>query len=348
MSWIFSSYLEVHFNNNNLMDEIRLIADARERNVLRHKDVLSAIKIETKTITTGDYVVANNKCIFAVIERKSFEDYAASLSDGRHNNRKKLLTFSAKTKCKVIYIVEGPEFPSPTDLFGRIPYRHIESSMFHLMIRDNIMIIRTKDTLDTANTLVRFVKSMATLPIEFGELNDSPSNNIINGDVDLTIVFTPDSETLLEMLTEVKEKSIDEVVRNMWSKFPGISMEAASEYMNKWSIADIIRGRILVADINASKTSTGRAVTKKVIDILCNVPKLIQIKLLSGVPGISLNTAKTILEHSTLSSFLSQGTEGIELFMLGKRRIGKKLSEKILLCFEYKTEIIIVNNTFST
>ena len=312
------------------MAEIRLIADARERNVLRHEEALSTIKTEIKTITTGDYVVASDKRIFAVIERKSLEDYAASLSDGRHNNRKKLLAFSAKTKCKVIYIVEGPEFPSPDDVFGRIPYRHIESSIFHLMIRDNIMIIRTKDTLGTAHALVRFVKSMATLPVEIGE----PNEVVAETDIDESSV--PDSDELIGMLTEVKEKTIDDVVRAMWNKFPGISIESASEYMNKWSIADIVRGRVPVTDIKSSKTATGRAVSKKVIENLCDVSKLVQIKLLSGVPGVSLNTAKTLLETVTLSTFLSQGVGGMEMYMLGKRRLGKKLAEKIALCFEYR------------
>jgi len=311
------------------VNTIRLIADTRERNVLRHEQALNGITVEVRQITTGDYVVADDKRVFAVIERKSLEDYAASLKDGRHGNKQKLKEFRAKTGCRIIYIIEGPEFPSPTAEFGRVPYKHIESSIFHLMIRDGISVIRTKNTLATAEMLVRFINSMDNLA---PDLEEGPIE-ATNETADPAIIGADD---LGAMLTEVKKKTTDEIVREMWAVFPGISVESASDFMRKWSIADIVRGRVDPADITNAKTATGRKVSKKVIENLRAVILPVQFRLLSAIPGVSINTAKSLLANQTLSAFLSQNVEGMEMFMLGKKRLGNKLAVKIHECFEWR------------
>ena len=65
----------------------KLIIDTRERNVTRHAKELEEINFEIKQITTADYVVLSPLGnIVALLERKSLDDFAASLKDGRHDN----------------------------------------------------------------------------------------------------------------------------------------------------------------------------------------------------------------------------------------------------------------------
>ena len=140
-----------------------IIIDTRERNVLRHAVELKDTPHTIKQITTGDYVIHNAGKIMIVIERKSLEDYAASFKDGRHDNKEKLLKLREETGCTIMYIIEGPAYPNPKSYFGNIAYANIESSIFHLMIRDGISCVFTKDTLGTAQLLARLVKSVDTL-----------------------------------------------------------------------------------------------------------------------------------------------------------------------------------------
>lgn len=332
---------------------IRLIADTRERNVLRHQSVFAECTLEVRQITTGDYVVASDR-VLAVIERKSLEDFASSLKDGRHDNKNKLITFRAQTGCRIVYIIEGPEFPLPTDCFGNIPYKHIESSIFHMMIRDGICVIRTKDTLSTAKTLVRFCNSMGSL------MKQLPTTELITPSLpasstalheENTPYINPiiGAEELNNLLTEIKEKSTEEIVRSLWSSFPGISVESSSEFMRVWSIADIVCGRIPREDIIVMKTATGKAINKKVTASLINVPLNVCIRLLSNIPGVSIDTAKKLLLNTTLSAFISQGADGMEMFMIpGKirvgletkaRRLGPKCAKKIEECFNFTVKV---------
>ena len=318
-----------------------LVCDTRENAVTRHTDELSQITLARAQMTTGDYSVNSpTGQILVIIERKSLADYGASFKDGRHDNKNKLIDLRAITGCRIMYIIEGPAFPDPRDTFSRIAYANIESSIFHLMIADGITILRTQDTLDTARTLVRFVRSMDTLYNRVGDtmLNDVKPATTQPTDIDA-----------IELLTARKTPSDAEVARKMWSCFPGITVETASEYMRHWSVADIVRRRISIDAISKFKTANGRTITTKAYQGLTNIDKRLEIRLLSVVPGISTVIATTLLEKTSLSALLSYGSE---MYMevisrdrsgVAKRRLGDKLAAAIVKHFNYRTPQLVTD-----
>lgn len=318
-----------------------LIADARERNVLRHERELESVNLVVKQITTADYVVLSpGGNVLAAIERKSLEDFAASLKDGRCGNVRKLIELRAATGCRVVYLIEGPEFPSPNDRYGNIPYRHIESSIFHLTVRDNVVILRSRDTLDTAKLLTRFTASMDTLcrdddieAIFAGRADDNPAVTPV------TLTDTP----VIDLLTAKHDKSDHEIVRSMWATFPCISAETADEYMKDWSLADIVRGRVKPAQLSGFRLASGRAISKKVVEGLLLGAKStkdarsLQVRLLSSVPGISRQSAVSALSVAGLPPLLSWDVGSLSMLPLGpKRTLGKTLAARILQLFDYK------------
>lgn len=330
-----------------------LVCDTRERHVTRHNE-LTEVKLARAQMTTGDYSINSpTGQILVIIERKSLDDYGASIKDGRHDNKNKLVDLRAVTGCRIMYIIEGPAFPNQHDTFSRIAYANIESSIFHLMIKDNITVLRTQDTLDTARTLVRFVRSMDSLYKRVGDtmLNDAiPLHNDTVNNTNANDTTPPDA---LDLLTARKTASDDEIARRMWSCFPGITVETSSEYMRKWSIADIVRKRVTHVEISALKTSNGRTINSKTANGLISVDKRMEIKLLSVVPGISLAIATTLLEKITLSALLSYGSEmHIEVISrsngVAKRRLGEKLAAAITRHFNYKTPEIVISPLMAT
>lgn len=304
-----------------------LIADTRERHVLRHEKELESVNLEIKQITTGDYVVVNPAgVILAVIERKSLEDFAASIKDGRCQNIKNLIKLQKSVGCRIIYIIEGPEFPSPTDCFGNIPYRIIESSIFHLMIRDNVSILQTRDSLGTAKLLARFVASMDTLSKKMIEPEPiSPAQPV-------------EYNELLALLTHKHEKSQHEIVREMWSRFPGITVESADDYIKHWTIADIVCGKISHVDINNLKMASGKKMNKKAAASLTHIAKNVEINLLSKVPGISPAIAIELINKTPLSRLLTSDVASMsaQTFGKAKRRLGNTCAERVLKLFNYK------------
>ena len=320
----------------------KLIIDARERNVTRHAKELEEITCEIKTITTADYVVLSPLGnIIAAIERKSLEDFAASLKDGRADNKKKLLDLKSQYGCRLIYIIEGPAFPGPNEYFGNIPYRYIESSIFHLMMRDGITVMQTRDTLHTAQILVRFVKSMDTLSekivLEASLGEEVPIANIF--------AVGGDGDQVMKDLTKRHIKTDHEAVRELWSCFKGVSVESADDYSTAWSLTEIIQGKIPRADIVNFKMANGRKISKNVVTSLTGVNKAIEIRLLSHVEGVSSAMATDLMSERSLAALLSYGVEGIAMCKTGKtkRAFGKERAERILRLFNYKY-VNMVNN----
>jgi ERCC4-type nuclease len=154
--------------------KINVIADTRERAVfdtLRQSLDKDMIELRSVQINTGDYLICvgesdgdtGEECtILACVERKSLNDYAASIKDGRHANKQKLIDLRAETNCAIFYIVEGAITPSESTKFNRIPYKNIESSIFNLMVRDSIHVIRTKDINGTADALLKLSRAYNT------------------------------------------------------------------------------------------------------------------------------------------------------------------------------------------
>ncbi len=334
-----------------------LVADTRERHVYRHQKEFENHRIEIKQITTGDYVILSPTMqILAVIERKSLEDFSASLKDGRHSNKDKLTKLREQTNCRIIFIIEGPLEAAPNDCFGNIPYKHIESSIFHLIIRDNVCVLRTKNDLDTAKTLSRFMISMDTLcenfelseptvSIDANDITDIKEDVVefdVNPNKEITVVKEITLNDQLKLLTEVHQVSDHDLVRVLWSCFPGIAVTYADDFMKHWSIADIISGRITEQTISAHKSSTGRKISKKVIESLTNINKIVSVRLLAAIPGISRPTAAAILDQFTLKSILSWGIGSIGMIVISRgekiksKRLGDKIAERLLRLFNYK------------
>lgn len=316
----------------NTRTKCKLIVDTRERNVLRHQKEFEDISYEVKQITTADYVVTCGDSIIAAIERKSLEDYAASIKDGRSDNKKKLIELRQKTGCALIYIIEGEPFPRPNACFGNIPYRFIESSIFHLTVRDRITILHSADTLGTAGLLARFVKSMDTLS-EKADFEDINSQNNAEAEPDAVQTIN-----IHEELTKKHARSDHEVARELWSCFPGISVETADEYSKTWSIADIVCERIPRADIQKFKMANGRKISKKVINSLTGLTNPIEVRLLTCIEGISTVTAKELTAERSLRALLGYGTAGISMCKVGKskRSLGDEKANRLLRLFNYK------------
>jgi ERCC4-type nuclease len=327
-----------------------LLIDARERHVTRHAIELESITHEVKQMTTADYVVlAPNGNILAAIERKSLVDYAASLKDGRSDNKNKLIKLRNETGCRLIYIIEGPAYPDEKKYFGNIAYKNIESSMFHLMMNEGVVFIYTKDTLGTAKALGRFVRSMDTLvkkldtddAIGGTQQIDTPTLNQDQGASINTIAKASplDKTELITKLTERHMKTDHEICRLLWSSFPGIAMETADDYSQTWTIADIVCGRISRTDIaNFKLPHSGRKISKKVINSLTGISKLIEVRLLSNIEGISQATAKELTDITPLRKMLTYASAVIGMNKIGKARksLGDEKAKRILRCFNYK------------
>lgn len=335
----------------------KLIIDNRERNVTRHMVEFANTPHETHQLTVGDYAVLDAAGrILAVIERKSLDDFAASLKDGRADNKNKLFALRHKTGCRVLYIIEGPH-ASPDKLFGRTPYSHIESSVFHLMMRDDVGVIRTLNTLETAQTLARFVRSMDTLVAKHNvddflpePANDSSADGsqdvadnvggaaVVQGGGTAQIGGADAAGDSLAALKAPVPVDDNAVVRKMWSVIRGISVESADDYARSFTLGQVARGKLTPEIMTTFKLSSGRRPSKGVLARLAAPDPGVQERLLEAIPGVSRKTAQDLLCGRTLADLLDMSQNDIADIKVGqtKRRFGPQKASAVAKYFSAK------------
>lgn len=167
--------------NTDKKTKYTLWIDHRENAVTRHTVTeLSTISYKILQLQISDYAIVNcSGEIKVIIERKSLEDFSASLKDGRLSRQKtKLVELKKKTGADLIYIIEGKHISRPEKKVGHIRYDILESNMFHAMFRDKIQFIFTEDTKDTAGVLCRMTKSMGTIKEELLGVSTTSTANL--------------------------------------------------------------------------------------------------------------------------------------------------------------------------
>ncbi len=324
-----------------------LMIDHREKLVTQYKEEMSQINHTMTMLTTGDYCVLSPRGkILAIIERKTYNDFSASFKDGRSENVNKLIKLREQTGCTIMFIIEGKEFPDPQTLFANIPYRNIESSIFHMMIGDGIVFHKTQDALGTARMLIRFMNSMNTMLTSRKSVGYP--NNILGteGNSDLIIeggseVTPPENNrsAAIDMLTKSQKKTVIDVVRDMWNCFKGITVTSSESYLAKWSIKQIVCHEVTREEIYGLKLATGRKITKLTADGLVTILPTIERKLLGEIPGISSETAAMILSTRSLADLLRMTADEMSILnCVGKtqKSLGLLKANSIIEHFNFK------------
>lgn len=323
------------------MSDVYLVSDTRERSVHGFIESLFGPANATHVvaqINTGDYLVCRRLAgaapeILACVERKTLKDFASSFADGRYLNRHKMMDLRDKTGCQLYFFVEGPAFPQATWKIpqSRTTYGAILSAMTHMMLRDGIFVVQTKDESGTAQRLLDFVKGFGVtdIPYLFPIKEGGASDNCTPAGVP-------------EIVMGVVEKSDDLLATEMWGKLTGISIPTAQIIANSFTAADLVAGR---ADdrLEALRTATGRQLTKKgksSLLALKNGNAKVAVKLLAGVPGISPATAARILEGRSIDTLLQLGRAEIANCQIHQKgrvvRLGDARAERIWRLMNYE------------
>lgn len=336
-----------------------LVIDTREHAVYKENaETLSEIPYEIRELAAGDYMIcAPNHQVLTIFERKTYEDYAATILDPeRYRNKEKLISAVEQTNCRVGFIVEGARPKNGKIKVGGIPFSAIRSSMFHIFQRDNFGIFETRSRGDTATFLIDFVKSMNSLYLKPGAQTPNPKKAggvealgtlqmrrlpgpMYNGGID----HTAQKDAVLAI-----EKTVtwNDIVKGVWME--AVSGGIAESCMAKFSLRDFVENKI---DWNKFVYSSGRKLTKKQIQNL-NIIKNsslkydeIVTKMLGKVPKLSIKSAKFILTSHKLVDLLDFPVDELAKIPKGEVKangrqalIGEKTAELILAIFNFRVQ----------
>jgi ERCC4-type nuclease len=342
------------------MSHTYLVSDTRERHVHGFIETMfdeAGAAYTVAQINTGDYLICRRLAggqpeILACIERKSLKDFAASFKDGRYENRLKMLDLRDKTGCQLYFFVEGPAYPKPTWKVSRIPYGSILSAMTNMMLRDGIHVVQTENEMGTAQRLLDFVRGFekTDVPYTYPLADRGADEDEVVGGAPARSVEIP-ADGVPTMVMGTIEKSDDLLVVEVWAKLTGISMPTAQVVAEAFSVADLVTGQVTLEELDALRTRGGRQLVKKGKASLRALRRGVQkeeIKILSGIPGISPAMATQILTTGgtggtpvTLSAFLAYGPGAMAATSIRQKgrtvRLGDARAERIHRLMHYCT-----------
>lgn len=314
---------------------MELIVDDRERAVIIYLEKL--IKTKVERITVGDYAYVYNGKVIVVIERKSLNDLASSIKDGRMENNNKLLTAQKNHGCQILYIVEGPAYPNLERKFGRIPFKCLQGKLDSLLFRHNIKIIWTRDAEHTAKRLKGLYQTFIKMVKDevFGDFYD-----IKGGD--------NKSKQDPNKVIKVKHKvNLDQLHLQMLIKIAGVSYKIAMAALQHYTIVQLLTGqtdettcyKLTYIDSGFRLGPRGT----KLHNMCTQLGHLdrVQEKILACISGITINTATRILNEVKFNDIV------LLKFPLGKianikktenRKMGKVLEDRIKLTFSLRDQ----------
>lgn len=301
---------------------MKLIIDDREQKItpfFQQEPDSQDFEVEVKRIHIGDYAITDEEDnILFIFERKTWEDLASSIKDGRKNNVEKLLTLREETNCKILYLIEGKSRYPADRKFCRIPFKNLQAHLDHLIVRDNIHVIYSLNNEDTSNRLKEFITN-------YSSIKETSSNSIQGGS---------------EMLTKMIPKSDLSILYDIWRCIPNVTDKTTSLFLeNKISLADLILAKVKETDISVLKYPNGSIIGKRAKKI-CKIQELDNtdnykhyVNILSSINGITKKTAALILVKYSFQSILNGEVTVDQLKSIKKTEkatVGQKAANAII------------------
>lgn len=345
---------------------MEIIIDDRERTIIKYIDSFSKkfnINFTVKRLEIGDYAITYCDHILLVIERKTWDDLAASIRDGRKDNIKKLLSLRSDTGCDIAYLIEGKAFPKPDKKFKNIPYKNLRAHLDHLAFRDNVHMLYSEDYEGTAYRLFELAKNYSTIKngkcknktIDANILHEDTQNDQDEKDTqdtqgDQDDQNTQDFKKNIHKLSE-KQKSTININNQILQCLPHIgSVVSTILSENGITLSGIFNGKYSEDDIASLKYTTGAVIgLEKAKKIINNKKYLrveagdqnkttvrsykIQKKILSSIPLISANAAEAILDETLFSDIMDRKIDVEQLKNIKKSektKLGQKAAENII------------------
>ena len=179
--------------------------------------------ISFENLDIGDYIFKYKDKIALVIERKSIEDFASSIKDGRYREQKSRL-LNNFSKNNILFLVEGDLMINNKSFnFNKVDKYTIYSSLINLYIRDNfnVFISYSKEhTIDFLENVANKIKKQGDKLIDNFDLNLKENHDT----------------SLLNTINSKKNKNISPnlVYKSQLCNIPNISCTFADVIIEKY------------------------------------------------------------------------------------------------------------------
>lgn len=209
---------------------IQILIDDRERaitSILEREDVpwwrIARLGVGDYALVLNDDAQSGDSVQKTVmlIERKSYDDFAASIKDGRIDNFSDLINLRESCPSIIIaLLVEGARPSVPVGI-----YKSIRAKINHMRLRDHFHVFESRDVRDTAEILRGLVEDSATL------YHAKIGSQTTTGASCCALAPKPRNQ-------------IADDVRAMYQQFPGVGAKTANSLIDEGIvIADFLCGK---------------------------------------------------------------------------------------------------------
>ena len=214
---------------------MKLKVDVREKRLIKLLEAYISqfnfknIVIEIETLPLGDVIICdeggNEKII---LERKSLNDLASSIKDGRYVEQSHRLTNNPIHNHNIIYLIEGDidSYRTPP-IKNPVTKEALYSSIFSILYFKGFSVIKTKDLKETAKFISRIYAKMVKEKKE-----GYYSSNVKETNVEYTSTIKTSKKDNITL------ENIDLI---MLSQIPNVSINIANAILSKFnSLGDLI------------------------------------------------------------------------------------------------------------
>lgn len=197
---------------------MELYIDNRETSIKKYFEDRYMDKIKCMNLDLGDFIFKYNNEVILIIERKTIEDLASSIKDGRYREQKSRLVSNYSLN-KILYIIEGDlTLENKSVGYNKVSKKTIYSSLINLIIRDNIHTWTSHSIKHT----IEFLENMMIKLEKQGDIILDKSNNYTND--------------LCKNINKVKKKNMtpEIVYRTQLCSIPGISNKFVDAIIDKY------------------------------------------------------------------------------------------------------------------
>lgn len=198
-------------------------------------DYKSKIEIKTENLPLGDIIICDDKdCEKLIIERKTLNDLAASIRDGRYSEQSYRLENNPLHNHNIMFIVEG-DIHRYTGKYNKISAGTLQVTIFCLQYYKGFSVMKTRDVVETAEFILRSVDKLSR--------EKHRENYYKNNDIDIKQNDDIPKKTYTDVVSRVKKNNIrpDNVGEIILSQIPGISSVTSKAVMGHFnSLYDLL------------------------------------------------------------------------------------------------------------
>lgn len=251
--------------------KIKIIVDNRERKLIPlikslNNDYGYNYEIVIDKLDIGDIIIKKDDEEIMIIERKSYNDLAGSLRDGRYQEQSFRLNSVNLHNHNIVYLIEGDR-DKYSNRYSKVPFSTLLVTMFCIQYYKGFCVFQTRNLVETAEYILRMSNKISREKKREGYYLKNENSNMKEKSYSDVIKR--------EKKSNITPENIGEIIL---SQIPGISSKSSKAIMSHFeSLHDMLLklkkdkhclDNIELTTSNGSKRRISQSVKNNVIKYL--------------------------------------------------------------------------------